>query len=184
MKKYIYIMAMFVAVITMLVVAKTYALFETNAISSKDLSIGAWHIEVNGEDISLAETITLDDFTYTGSTHTESGYFAPGSTAVFDVEIDASDCDVSVGYDLTIDDSAIDDYPNIYFSIKNMDTNTELTSNTYSGISYLNDQDRVVNLRITLVWDDNALYNESDNTLIGEELEFVINANFEQYIGV
>ena len=67
--------------------------------------------------------------------------------------------------------------------IKNMDTNTELTSNTYSGISYLNDQDRVVNLRITLIWDDNALYNESDNTLIGEELEFVINANFEQYIG-
>ena len=108
-------MTMFLAIITTLVVAKTYALFETNATSSKNLSIGAWHIEVNGEDISLAETITLDDFTYTGSTHTESGYFAPGSTAVFDIEIDASDCDVSVGYELTIDDSAIDDYPNIYF---------------------------------------------------------------------
>lgn len=184
MKKRIYILLTLLIIIVTLVIVDTYALFETNATASKNLSIGAWHIELNGEDISLSETITLDDFTYTGSTHTESGYFAPGSSAVFDIEIDASDSDVSVAYELEIDDSAIDDYPNIYFSIKNMDTNTEITSNTYSGISYLNDLDRVVNLRITLVWQDNPLYNESDNTLIGENLEFNISANFEQYIGV
>lgn len=184
MKKRIYILVLLLLIIVTIVIVDTYALFETNATAGKNLSIGAWHIELNGEDISLTETITLDDFTYVGSTHTESGYFAPGSSAIFDIEIDASESDVSVAYEFEIDDSVIDDYPNIYFSIKNMDTNTEITSNTYSGVSYLSDQDRVVNLRITLVWENNPLYDESDNTLIGEELEFGINANFEQYIGV
>ena len=183
MRKYIWIVALFLTIITTIVVMDTYALFESNLTADKDLEIGKWHIDLNGEDISLLQTITLNDFTYTGSTHTEQGYFAPGMSAVFDIEIDASLSDVSVSYDFLIDDTVIDDYPNIYFSIKNMDTDTEITSSSYSGISYLNDQDRVVNLRISLVWDDDSDYDESDTTLIGEELEFNINADFKQYIG-
>lgn len=183
MKKYIWIISLFLLIFTTLVIIDTFALFETNATASSNLEIGKWHISLNGEDISLSETITLDNFTYSGSTHTESGYFAPGMSAIFDIEIDASLSDVSVAYDFLIDDSSIDDYDNIYFSIKNMDTNTEITSSSYSGISYLNDQDRVVNLRISLVWEDDPDYDESDTSLIGEELTFNINANFEQYIG-
>ena len=114
--------------------------------------------------------------------HTEDGYFAPGSSAVFDIVIDARETDVSVLYDLSIDDEAIQSYPNIAFSITNLNTNETLDTNSYEGIIRLNDQNRVVTLRISLDWQDVLEYDESDSSLIGGELEFILNANFKQYI--
>ena len=183
MKRYLFIILSFAIIVTLLAIVDTFALFETNGTSTAELEIGKWHIELNGEDISLEDEITLDDFTYSQSSHTDSGYFAPGMSALFDIEIDASLSDVSVSYDLLIDDSILEDYENIYFSIKNMDTNQEINSNSYSGVINLNDLNRTVNLRISLIWEDDSDYDESDTSLIGEDLEFVINADFKQYLG-
>ena len=65
-----------------------------------------------------------------------------------------------------------------------METNQEITSNTYSGTINLNDVNRDITLRISLVWDDDPDYDESDSTLIGTNMQFVINANFSQHVGV
>ena len=183
MKKRLWIIAFIVLLITCISITGTYALFEADASAEQEFDIGRWVIKVNNNDISLAHTITLNDFTYSTSTHTQNGYFAPGRSASFDVVVDASDTDVAVEYSFDIDDSALDDHPNISFNIVNTDTNESISGTTYSGIIGLNSQNRTVTLSITLVWSNNSQYDENDTDLIGEELEFLINANFKQYLG-
>ena len=173
----------FLILLFTLVTIDTYALFETNASGEKNMSIGKWKIKVDGTDISLLESITLDDFTYSESSHTQSGYFAPGMSAVFDVEIDASEADVSVEYDLTVDDTLLEDYPNMQFSVSNLNSAEVVSGTHFTGVIGVNDTNRVVTLRITLVWDNQVEYDESDTTLNGGEIEFSIAANFKQYIG-
>ncbi len=169
--------------ITTLIIMDTYALFETDAESTAELTVGAWKIYINNNDLSVNETITLDDFSYTNGVHTESGYFAPGSSGVFDIIIDTSESDVSVAYDLVIDDSALDDHPNISFSIMNVTANQVLTSNEFSGVINLNDASRVVTLRVSISWANVLANDPDDSALIGGELEFPIEAHFIQYTG-
>lgn len=169
--------------LTILTIVDTYGLFETNAAATSDLTIGKWKIKVNGTDVSLAEQITLSDFTYSVSQHTADGYFAPGRTAEFTIEIDTSECEVAVEYDFDIDDSEIEDYPNIYFSIEDMDTGSQIISNNYSGVSLLSDNNRVKTLKLYLNWVNDPQYDESDTSTIGKTLSFIIDADFKQYLG-
>lgn len=177
------LLGLFVLLITTLVVVDTYALFETNGSTDKELDIADWTILLNDVNVSESKTITLNDFTYVNGLHTQDNYFAPGSSAYFDLVIDASSAEVSVEYTLTIDDTVIADYPNIYFTIVDTDTNNQITDSEYSGVIPLSSQNRTKTLRINLVWDNDPDYDESDTSLIGETLAFTIDANFKQYIG-
>ena len=180
----LFILCIVVLFITTLIIVDTYGLFETDARGNKEMDIAAWTILLNDVNVTETRTFTLDDFTYTNGTHTRSNKFAPGSSAYFELEIDATDAEVSVAYTLTIDDSEIEDYPNIYFTITDPDTNTIINNNEYSGTILLSSQNRTKTLRVNLVWTNNASYDESDTSLIGENLALTINAHFEQYTGV
>ena len=166
----------------MLITIETYALFETNAVTDKEIPVGEWEILVNSTNISTSRTVTINNFNYVNGSHTQSGYFAPGSTAYFDILIDASGTDVSVEYDLSIDDTPIEDYPNIYFSYYNVTTEDEVVDNDYSDIIGINDANRVIRVRVYIHWNNQASYDETDVELIGSSLEFTIDANFRQYI--
>lgn len=183
MKKILWIVSILCLLITILVFTDTYGLFETNASATSNLSIGKWKIKINGNDVSLSEVITLSDFVFSSNQHVDDGYFAPGRNAQFEVEMDMSESDVSVEYALEIDDTQIQEYPNIYFSIMDTDTNEVIYSNTCNGIVLLNSSNRVKKLKIFINWDNQTEYDESDTSTIGKNLEFIINANFKQYIG-
>lgn len=183
MKRVIWLMGVFCLLLTILMFVDTYGLFETNASASSELGIGEWKIKVNGTDITLSENITLSNFVYSSNQHVDNGYFAPGRNAEFEITIDTSESDVSVEYELEIDDSAIEDYPNIYFSILDLDTNQTITSNTYSGVILLGANSRTKRIKIYINWDNQLQYDSSDTSLIGENLSFVINADFKQYLG-
>jgi len=183
MKKRLIIVSLIILLITSVVLLDTYALFETRANATKELTTGKWVIEVNGEDITESATITLNNFVYNNSSHTQTGYFAPGSDAYFDVEIDTSESDVSVIYEIDIDDSSLIAHPNIYFSVENLDTLEEVDEFPMEGVILLNDNNRSITLRIHLNWDDDSDYDDADTLLIDGELEFSITANFKQYLG-
>ena len=183
MKKRLLLFVLLAFAITLSMIANTFALFETNGGADAEFEVGKWKIKINDSDVSLAQTITLNDFVYSETTHTDDGYFAPGRSASFDIVIDTSESDVSVTYNLDIDDSILEEHPNIAFSVLNINTNEELTTNNYSGVSYLSDTNRVVTLRLSLNWTDDEDYDENDTALIGEELSFNITAHFEQYTG-
>ena len=178
----IMVMALFVLLITVFFIVETYALFETNANGNGELEIGKWVILLNNNDVTETRTITLNDLVYVNGTHTENGYFAPGSQAYFDLEIDASNSDVSIAYQLDIDDSALDEYPNIYFTATNLDSGDTSNTDSYNGLIRLSDSNRVHNIKITLMWDNQLEYDESDTSLIDKDLEFTITANFIQSI--
>ena len=159
-----------------------YLIFETEATATSNLSIGNWEILLNGNDIALEQSITLSDFIYQNDSHIEDGYFAPGSTAYFDLIINASGCDVAMEYELDIDTSEFDDYPNIGLVVTDLDTNTTISSDTITGQILLNSASKILRLRFSLVWTNNALYDESDTSLIDGSLAFNISAYFAQLI--
>lgn len=169
-------------VLTSYMITQTYALFETNGSADSQLEIGKWEIKINDHDISLDEKITLDDFIYVNGEHTQDNFFAPGSSLIFDIVIDASTTDVSVLYNLTIDDTAIQEHPNITFKIENIDTDEVIDGTDFEGIIRLNDEKRITTVRVTLNWENVLEYDEIDTDLIDGELEFDMNVNFEQYI--
>jgi hypothetical protein len=84
---------------------------------------------------------------------------------------------------LDIDDSSLQEHPNITFSVTNMNTNQVISTNPVNGVIALTDNNRILTLRLVLTWADNVLYDEADTSLIGEELDFLINASFKQYLG-
>ncbi len=182
-KRKLWLFAIVMLVFLITTITSTFALFETNASGDSELDIGRWVILLNGDDVKLNETITLDDFTYSATSHTADGKFAPGRDATFEIEIDATDSDVSVQYDISIDDSALFDHPNIDIVVTDLDTNTVINSVAVNGVIYLSDASRVKHLEIALEWNDNPLYDEEDTELIGGELNFDISANFIQYTG-
>ena len=98
MKKKLYIIGLILLIITFIVIKNTYALFETNATADAGFQVGKWVIKLNNKDISLDKLITLDDFVFNNSSHTEEGYFAPGSSGEFEIDIDVSNSDVAVEY--------------------------------------------------------------------------------------
>ena len=161
----------------------TYALFETNGSADSELDVGKWKIMLNGNDVALTETVSINNFRYVNGSHTQNGYFAPGSNAYFDIIIDASQSDVSVQYDLSIDDSAIADYPNIYFSYYDLSTDDTVVDTDYSGIIRLSESNVPTTIRVYITWDNQTAYDELDTSLIDGELSFTINADFKQYIG-
>lgn len=179
----IFLICIIALLVTSLIIADTYALFETNGEASKNLSIGSWNILVNNVNVSQSRTITLNDFVYTNGVHTQSNYFAPGSSAYFDLVIDATGTQVSVAYELTIDNTALADYPNIYFSIIDLATNQPVNASTYSGLIPVNSVDKTRTLRINLIWGNDPDYDDSDTSLIDGNLEFTLDLDFAQYIG-
>ena len=182
-KKYkVVIVTLFSLLVTMLLVVQTYALFETNTSGDGNLDIGKWVILVNDNDVTLTRTLTLDNFVYANGTHTQANYFAPGSTVYFDLVIDASESDVSVEYQLDVDASDLEDYPNISFAVTDLDNNQSITTTTYNSLIRLSDANRVHHIRINLVWNNQAAYDESDTSLINSEFSFDITADFKQSI--
>ena len=182
MKKVLWIFALFSLLATIFAIEDTFGLFETNVTTSKELEVGRWKIYLNGEDISLAETISLNDFVYTNPTHTESGYFAPGSSAEFEIEIDATETDVAIDYDIVVDASSLEPYPNIEFNIIDMDTNSSSIDNHFTGVMNLNDTSRVKRLKLSIDWENDSDYDENDTLLVGQEITFMINVHFSQRI--
>jgi len=182
MKKVLWIFALFSLLATIFAIQDTFSLFETNVTATKDLEVGRWKIYLNGEDISLEETLSLDDFVYTNPTHIESGYFAPGSSAEFEIEIDASETDVAIDYDILVDASSLEPYPNIDFSIIDMDTNQSASNNHFTGIMNLTDASRVKRIKISINWENDSDYDENDTLLVGQEIKFMIDVHFSQHI--
>ena len=182
MKRRLIIVLAFAIILLCLVVVDTYGVFETEATATSNLSIGNLEILLNGNDIALEQNITLSDFIYQNDSHTEDGYFAPGSTAYFDLVINASNCDVAMEYELDLDTSEFDDYPNIGLVVTNLADNSVVTADTITGQMLLNSASKIITLRFSLVWTNNALYDESDTSLIDGSLAFNISAYFAQLI--
>ena len=183
MKKTLILSSVLVICAAALLITNTYGLFETKAKATTQLTIGKWKIILNATDVTLKQSVSFNDFIFTGSTHTEEGYFAPGSTGTFEVEMDLSNCDTSVEYSLSFDTTQFINHPNIEYKIIDEDTNEEPVDGVLHGVVKLSDSSKIKKLKVQLIWHDIEENNENDNELIGKSLDLIINSDFKQYTG-
>jgi hypothetical protein len=178
--------------ITLIVFSDTLALFETTSSGTVNTDVGKWLIKVNNGTITgeEPEDILIDSFIYQNNTNVAPGYIAPGSSAYFDLIIDATDCDVAVVFNVEFDFSSTGYGDNISFSVNDVNNYGIVRTglNQYSGIISLAsiNNDETVSIRVTLNWADDSNYDESDTEIgivEGNHLTMPMHFNAKQYIG-
>ena len=188
----LYLLVIVFICITMISFKGTFALFENNGTGIVDNDIGNWIIRLSNELITSGQTeeIVIDSFVYEQKNTVTSGYIAPGSSAYFDLVFDATDCDVAVKYDVTIDKEDMDYAENISISVEEVGSNNVVRTgeDTYSGVIDLEsiEDNELVTLRVTIDWQDIAAFDEDDSVLgttPNSKLAVPITVNAIQYLG-
>ena len=181
MKKLLIIIVILLLVLLTISIMDTYGLFETNANSNTNFEVGRWVILLNNTDVNTENSITLNSFVYESKNHIENGYIAPGSSATLDLVIDATNASTAFSYQISLDDSMLDDFPNLTLVTKNKDTNEVIDLSNFSGNIYMNDN-RIFNIELSLVWEDNILYDETDINVLDNDISFPLSMHFSQLI--
>ena len=191
-QKVIWLLVFIMVVASFIVFADTLALFETNATGEATMDIGKWIIKISNVDITTgyAQNIVIDNFIYESNTNVAAYKIAPGTSAYFDLVVDATDCDVAVKYDIRFNFDQVEYADNIGFSVAEVggDSVVQTGASVYSGIIDLEtiEDDEVVTLRVSMNWDNIEAYNDND-TVLGLErnskLALPITINAIQYLG-
>ena len=193
-KKILWVTAVFFAFIALiLIINESYALLQTISSGSAEVKTGSWTIKLNEKNISngITETFTLNNIIYDESNENiETGYIAPGKSGYFDIVLDPSGTDVAKSYEINVrlDECA---YPNnIKLSVENTSTDggVEVIGNTFKGLISLNDikNNKTITLKLTLLWENNDEFNESDTklgTIEANKLKIPITITLNQYQG-
>lgn len=113
MKKLLTILLLIMLIISFFQIANMYALYKDELQGQYTNLLGVWKIKVNGIDISSGEEsltfeMTEDNLQYVNDSNVKEGKIAPGSQACFKIAIDPTDTDVSILYELSIDQSSMD----------------------------------------------------------------------------
>lgn len=186
MKKIFVFTGLIFLVLTLGLLFDTYGLLESAGRGETEFEIGRWNISINELDVTLNHTITAENLVYFGNDKVEPGYFAPGTSAGFEMVIDAHDTDVSVRYDITIDISQLDQHQNIELYVVG-DAVRRVTEEgiVYTGIIPLSDIQQGIKKTIYtgLIWIHDEDFNELDTLLIESGLQIRISITFTQYLG-
>ncbi len=193
-KKILWVTAVFFAFIALiLIINESYALLQTISSGNAEVKTGSWTIKLNEKNISngITETFTLNNIIYDESNENiENGYIAPGKSGYFDIVLDPSGTDVAISYEINVrlDECAYPD--NIKLSVENTSTDgeVEVIGNTFKGLISLNDikSNKTITLKLTLIWENNEEFNESDTnlgTIESNKLKIPITITLNQYQG-
>ena len=187
MRKNIWAASFLIAVLSLYFLVDTFGLLESSGEATVEKSIGKWEITLNGLDITVNDTLTFDDFVYEENENVQPGYFAPGSKASYEIEVNPGDTDVSIRYDINVNFTNLENHPNIYASVKAGSTELTGMDGVYSGVLQLSDikNGEKLTLDIIIIWEENEDYNEADNEFGEENSSFIIpiTMKFSQYLG-
>lgn len=166
------LLALVSLLIVLTVIGKTYALLESKVNGQMSVNSGSWNIKINNKLISneLGKEFNLSDIIYDESNdNIENGYFAPGKSGYFNIILDPTGTDVAIDYQIIIDINE-DNFPsNIKVNVENLTDDSEIIrdNNVFSGLISLDDikNNKLIKLKLNLIWEDNEQYNESDSEL-------------------
>ncbi len=192
-KKFFMVLTIIMLVITIYLVSKTYAVFYSEAQGNFTSNIAKWDIKVNNQEVTgrTEKDFSIDAFNIINDANVKDGKIAPGSEGNFNIQIDSTDTQVSIRYDITIDKEKLEEYRISVDSVteKNNLTNIIKTSeSTYTGIIPITQiNNKVVdNINILFKWKNDETKNDND-TLIGtianSKTNIPINITFSQYLG-
>ncbi len=106
LKKSLIILTIIMICVTIHRIVQTYALLETNKTGQLQPKIAKWNIELNETDITngYTEDIVIDNFQLSQNNNVLAGKIAPGINGAVDLSLDPKDTDVSIRYDITLED--------------------------------------------------------------------------------
>ncbi len=172
-------------------VSDTYAKYLTRATAGVNGKIAKWNIVVNDTNVKNNDTLTeVITPVFAGSTHVSPNVIAPTVTGYFDLEIDATDVEVSFTYNIAIarnDD--LRDFIVTGYSVDEGETTSVDTSVETPSISddiLLSDTTRVHKIRVFIGWNDDVDTQELDNaedtsvTNTLDNVQLTVNLSFIQ----
>ncbi|MCL2859302.1 MAG: hypothetical protein FWF46_01760 [Oscillospiraceae bacterium] len=184
-KKYLVLVTFILTLVAIYEITSVYALFHSQATANVSESLARWKILVNNQDIvsGTEQSFDMGDFVVPNAS-VMGGKFAPGLEGYFELTIEPQDTQVSVRYDITIDQSSAI-LQNIHLiSVEEIMANNTLiqtAEDTYTGIIPVSDikDDYVNTIKITFKWDDTG-DKDAVNTPI---VEIPIKVKVTQYLG-
>ncbi len=149
--------------------ARIYALFHSELNSKVQLKNGNWNIVVNNTDITKGEDIKfeINNISVEENEHVKPGTLAPGLTGNFKIVIDPQDTDVSIKYEISLDEEELKNSNLIIKSIKETSEKNQLIKvgpNAYVGIISLEKikAGKKDEITIEIEWVDNEENNAPD----------------------
>ena len=170
-----------------------YAVFNSEVSGNIEFEKGKWNIFVNGTEISsgIDKEFVIDKINVDNVANVKEGKLAPGVTGDFEISINPTNTNVSVRYDISLNQEGL---TNKNIKIKSIEETAEGNSlintaeNTYTGIMPLEKiQTGVVNnIKVEIEWKTEEANNEEDTELgvvYNSKLEIPIKVHFSQYLG-
>lgn len=191
LKKILFLLIILVIILLIYKTIQIYAVFHSEVEANVKLENGVWNIVVNGTKIStgIETQFTIDQITATQNSHVMQGKLAPGLSGNFEIEISPENTNVSIKYEITLNENELGDTNLKIKSIQETDNGYQLIKtgeNTYTGVISLQDiKDGIKHkIKMEVEWEDDEINNESD-TIIGKRHQFQIPIIFHasQYLG-
>lgn len=191
LKKIVALLIICISILLIYKIVQIYAVFHSELEANVKLENGTWNIVVNGTQIStgIEKQFTIDQITTTQNSHVKPDKLAPGLSGSFEILISPEDTNVSIKYEITLDEEELGDTSLKIKSIEEIGTGAQLIKtgeNTYTGVISLRDIENGIKhkIKVEVEWEDNGLNDEND-TIIGKEHQFQIPIIFHatQYLG-
>ena len=193
LQKVLFLLMMCVFALLVYKIIEIYAVFHSEVEANVKLENGVWNITVNGTQITTGvETeFVVNQISTTENEHVKPGTLAPGLSGTFEMAINPEDTNVSVRYDITLNQDELGDTNLQIKSIKEVENNYQLIKtgeNMYTGIIPLQDiQNGVIHkIQMEIEWIDDGLNNEADSELGkngAEPLQIPMTVHVIQYLG-
>lgn len=170
-KNYIIIFLIFIILVASLAIYITYAKYITSISSDTEMGIARWNIKVNNTSItngsSLSNIITP---VFPGTSNIAPNVIAPTAEGYFDINLDATDTDVSLRYTISTSNNENTSVTDLIVSGYSIDGGTRVdVTPANNPISIQNTiaydaQDKDIDIRIYVKWNDDELQGaEMDN---------------------
>ena len=154
-RKFVLLIASICLFLSITTLQDTYAKYASSINETTDISIARWRILVNDYDIrSSSTTSNLIHPTFSGNTNIAGGVIAPTAAGYYDIEIDATDADLSFSYTITMqndNNSAVSDVK--ITSCTKGGSPLSVVNGTITGNIRLSDP-RVNTITCYIEWDD------------------------------
>lgn len=170
-----------------------YALFHSEMNGNVKLENGIWNITVNGKDITkgVNNEFVIDQINTTQNDYVKPGKLAPGLSGSFELAINPEETNVSIRYDITLNQEELGGSNLSIKSIQETEKGYELiktAENTYTGIISLDDikNGAIHKIKMEVEWLDDGLNNENDTELgkdATHQLQIPISFHAIQYLG-
>lgn len=161
-KKILLLSALFFLVVCFYFMQETYAKYVTTSEGKINAKIARWNIKVNETDIKNNASLTQDIIpTFEKSKNIAENVIAPTIKGYFDLNIDASAVDVSLTYQILIEENdLISDFIITGYQIDDGNLINLTNTNEITNDILLDEVNRVQTIRIYFEW-----YDETDNKM-------------------